>query len=552
MGTWTINPDDLAATRTGLGLGTAAAANTGTSNGNVPVVGSDGKLPGAILDIPASGGSISLTASGAIAAGKAVILNANGTVTEGSGTVVSAAIGSSYTPANETATDVGESAYMTVPNKFIQLNRSTISGSNLIRAAVLDVAQDLAITETVAPTAVTGVSGGTPYSITYSETRDRAVAHYQGESPYPPNFNTFSYSAGAGLKFDGLTNHNSGNLPYGSTVFVGADDNTLAGTYAGSPSTIKRRLWTLTTGSDASADSTSSSGGEQAMTFTDPGASYTYYQTAVWFPVQSQLAFITHYYLGATDYRVALAYGAMSGSGGSATWSESGEIAWSDTDLYCYQGNFPYHADTDRAYWFDSADFRTVSMNGGAKKSAIQVINATDPVASSVTVPIPGSNLVVVFAGNQASSSALSYWVINVTAGTNAEGDSFSVTGPVQIASDATYHGISAAYSPDTDSFLVRQRLQSGASKSYGIRIARTTTNISSTNFLGFAASAVGDGAAITVQLPGATATPTGGSLVVGTTYYIQKTGLVGTANASLGIAGRAISSTQLIVEARS
>jgi len=84
MGTWTINPDDLAATRTGLGLGTAAAVNTGTTNGTVPVVGSNNKLPSSVLDIPPSGGSIALTASGAIAAGKVVLLNSNGTVTEGS------------------------------------------------------------------------------------------------------------------------------------------------------------------------------------------------------------------------------------------------------------------------------------------------------------------------------------------------------------------------------------------------------------------------------------------------------------------------------------
>ena len=35
MGTWTINPDDLSATRSGLGLGDAATKTVGTSNGNV-------------------------------------------------------------------------------------------------------------------------------------------------------------------------------------------------------------------------------------------------------------------------------------------------------------------------------------------------------------------------------------------------------------------------------------------------------------------------------------------------------------------------------------
>jgi hypothetical protein len=190
-----------------------------------------------------------------------------------------------------------------------------------------------------------------------------------------------------------------------------------------------------------------------------------------------------------------------------------------------------------------------MSMSGGLNISGLQTINATMPVVSSVTVPIPGTNLVVLFAGNVASSSNLSYWVVDVTAGTNATGDSFVITGPVQIAAVPTYHGLSAAYSPDVDAFLVRSRPQTGPSVSYPVRIARTTTNITKPKVLGFASAAAADGAAVTVQLPGAVATPTGGGLTAGTTYYVSATGGVQTTNASLGIAGLAVSSTQLIIE---
>jgi hypothetical protein len=547
MGTWTINPDDLAATRTGLGLGTAAAVNTGTTNGTVPVVGSNNKLPSSVLDIPPSGGSIALTASGAIAAGKVVLLNSNGTVTEGSGEVVTAAVGTGYSPTNETAADVGGMCYMTVPNKFLQVNRSTISGSDVLRTIVLDLAQDLAITETVAPT--TNASSGTPYSLRYSEAQDRAIAHYQGPSPYPPAINTFSYSSSLGLDIDGLTNNVSGNYPYGSTSWAGPNDNMIVSTYAASPSTVSRRFWDITKGSDASLDTLASSGGQQTMPFTTGGASYAYYESAVWFPVQEQLAFVTHFYFGVGDYRAAVSHGPISGSGGAATWSETAEILMSDSDGFMYQGNWPYHANTDRAYWFDGQKFRSMSMSGGLNISGLQTINATMPVVSSVTVPIPGTNLVVLFAGNVASSSNLSYWVVDVTAGTNATGDSFVITGPVQIAAVPTYHGLSAAYSPDVDAFLVRSRPQTGPSVSYPVRIARTTTNITKPKVLGFASAAAADGAAVTVQLPGAVATPTGGGLTAGTTYYVSATGGVQTTNASLGIAGLAVSSTQLIIE---
>ena len=93
MSTITLNPDDLAATRSNLGLGTASVLNTGTSNGNLAVIGSDGKLPASVM--AASGGSINLTASGAITAGKTCILNANGTVSEVAATSVTGAISSS-------------------------------------------------------------------------------------------------------------------------------------------------------------------------------------------------------------------------------------------------------------------------------------------------------------------------------------------------------------------------------------------------------------------------------------------------------------------------
>ena len=45
MGTITFDPDDLAATRTGLGLGTAATLNTGTSANNLVQLDGSSKLP---------------------------------------------------------------------------------------------------------------------------------------------------------------------------------------------------------------------------------------------------------------------------------------------------------------------------------------------------------------------------------------------------------------------------------------------------------------------------------------------------------------------------
>ena len=194
-----------------------------------------------------------------------------------------------------------------------------------------------------------------------------------------------------------------------------------------------------------------------------------------------------------------------------------------------------------------------MSMAGGSfAKSTLHTVQSAFPTAPGHdSCAIPGTNNVVVFAGDNANSDHLSYWVITVTAGSTAATDTFSMDGPHEISTDEVYYGLSVAYSPDVDGFLVRVRLISAASKTYGVRVGRSSTNITATNFLGFAENTVADGATVTVQLPGAIAVPTQGSLTVGTTYYVNADGTIGTSNAGYGKAGRAVSSTKLVVEER-
>ena len=547
MSTITLNPDDLAATRTNLGLGTASTLNTGTSNGNLAVIGSDGKLPASVM--AASGGSIDLTASGAITAGKTLILNSDGTVSQIAATSVTEVIGSSYTPTNETATETGFVEYNTTADVFMMVARSTISGTNTTRASVLSLNSSMAITETVAPVSTGG--GGAIYSCRYSSTHDRLLAHYQNSgSPYAASINTISYSASNGLDSDGTSNVSGSNLPYGSSIFMGTSDNTIASMY-GNSSNLYIRFGALTTGSDATGDSYASDGESDAGISTGSG-SYRYYHIPIWFPTESRLILMTHWYHSATDYRVRLAYGSVSGTGGSASFTEIGEDAWDDSDKFDDQGGLVYISDINRVIWFDQKYFRSIGMEGGYNKSSLQTLQSSYPSAAGHdVVPIPGTNKVVFFTGDSANSDRLSYWVVTVTAGSDASGDTFTTDGPHEISTDVVYHGVGAAYSPDVDGFLVRVRLNGAASKTYGVRVARTSTNVTSSNFIGFASNSASDGGTVTVQLPGAVATPTQGSLTVGTKYYVKNDGTIGTSNQSLGIAGRAASSTKLIVEER-
>ncbi len=547
MGTWTINPDDLAATRTGLGLGTASVVNTGTTNGNVPLVGSDGKLAGAVL--PPSGGSIDLTASGAITAGKTLVLNTNGTVSESTVSGVSQILSSAFTPANETASGDGRVIYMTTPDRFLLANNSTISGSNINRARVLDLSSSMGITETT----VGDLSASIIWGLDYSSTHDRVLVHQQNTSPHGVGVYTISYSSSDGLDIDGITNAHTSNLPYGSSRFVGASDHAILTLFASTttPSTVYGKFFTLTTGSDASGDSLSG-GSDFDVGITSGGGTYHYYFTPVWFSGPSKLLMIKSEYHSATDYRTILTHGTISGTGSSTTYSETGEANWSDSDLFLDAGKLRYDAGLDRACWFDGKFLRTISLTGGYAQSSLQTIQSAYATYPGIAVGvIPGTNYICVFAGDASNSHRVSMWVVTINKGSDASGDSFSVASPVQISTDAMYYYAEASWSPDAGGFLLYTQGNSAASKSYGIRPDQSSTNVTSSNFIGFAESSAGDGATVTVQLPGSIATPAQGSLTAGTTYYVSNSGAIQTTDAGFGKAGRAVSSTKLIIEER-
>ena len=550
MGTWTINPDDLTATRTGLGLGTAATVNTGTTNGNVPLVGSDGKLAGAVL--PPSGGSIDLTASGAITAGKALILNTNGTVSEIAVTSITQLIGSSFTPSGETASGAGRIVYMTTPDRFFLAHRASISGSLAVYARVLDLSSSMGISETASAT----LAGSQDvYSCDYSSTHDRVVIHQQDTSPYGVGAYTASYSSSNGLDVDGKSVVHSSNLPYGSSMFVGDSDHAILSLFAANntPATVYGKFWTLTTGSDATADSMA--GGSDFDTGITAGSeSYHHYYNPVWFSGPSKLMMMKSGYHSGTDYRPRLTHGTISGTGSSTAYSEEGEANWSDSDMFLDSGKLRYDAGLDRACWFDGKYLRTLSLTGGYAQSALQTIQTNYPGSSKPVKAlgvIPGTNFLCLFAPDNANSDRASMWVVTITKGATAAADTFSVASPVQISTDVLDYYADVAWSPDAGGFVLFAELASAASKSFGIRPAHATTNVTASNFIGFAQASAGDGATVTVQLPGATATPAQGSLTAGTTYYVSNSGAIQTTDAGFGKAGRAVSSTKLIIEER-
>ena len=542
MGTITFDPDDLAATRTALGLtiGTDVLAPSGSAAN--------------LTNLPASGGTIDLTASGSVTAGKTLILNSDGTVSQVANNAITEVIGSPYTPSNETVSDRGVMDYNTTADKFMLVAKSTISSSDVSRASVLALDSSMAITETVAPTQVSGV--GSAYSAVYSATHDRLLVHYQQDAAasYYIGINTISYSASNGLDIDGLSSPVGANYPYGSSIFMHTNDATVATHFPHTTSTPSYvRFSALTTGSDATGDSFSFSGGEVDVGISGDGQYGNYYASPIYFPTEDKMMFLhVAYHTSGVTYRPRLNYGSVSGTGASATFSEDGEDNWSDSERFSDSGQVRYESGINRAVFWDGKFMRTLGMEGGYAKSALQTIQSAYPSTHNKDVRgIPGTDKIVLFGSDDANSERLSYWVVTVTTGATAASDSFSVDGPHEISTDTANGGVSAAYSPDVDGFLVRTQINSAASKTYGVRVGRNAPNVTATNFLGFASNSASDGQTVTVQLPSSIATPTQGSLTVGTKYYVKNDGSIGTSNAGFGIAGRAVSSTQLVVEER-
>lgn len=560
MGTITINPDDLAATRTNLGLGTASTLNTGTSNGNVPVIGSDGKLPSSL--VPASGGTVDLVASGAVTAGKTLVLNSDGTVSQIAQTPITQTVSSAFNFTNESAPDGHYSriAYMTVPDVFMVSSRNTVSGTNRSHLAIVSMASNMSLTETVAMTAVAG-NPTYPWGINYDATHDRVLVNYQ-LSNTNRGTGTASYSSANGL--DIMTPvSNAGNFGYGAAEFLPSPGGNTVITTGYNGNTLRHAFGTYSKGSDASAD-TMSFGSDSAVSGTNGSASYNFYFSPVWFPDESKLVIFRHDYasgfgLGNMDYRVSLNHGDLTGTGSSATYTNTSHVIGTESGGFAPSGTINYYPDIKRAVWTDGRTVETFSMNGGFARSGQSALLQTaqfSPKSGKYGFDLI-DNLLVVFGPDGDNSDVLSYWKVEITPGATAAADTFTISSATAVNSDT---GVAArtAYNPDQDGFLVWTQPSSGPANVYGVRIARITTNVnklisaSGRNYIGFASNSASSGQTVTVQLPSSVATPTQGSLTTNSLYYVKDDGTIGTSDAGYGIAGRAISSTQLVVEENS
>ena len=451
---------------------------------------------------------------------------------------------------------------MTTPDVFFVASRNTVSSTTTVHCYVVSMASNMALTETVAPTAVSG-SPTYAWGINYDGTHDRVLLNYQLSSSYRGT-GTASYSSSDGLDIMTPVNAVSANYPYGAAEFLPSPGGNTVISTGVSSNTLRHSFATYSKGSDASAD-TLSFGSDSAVSGTNSSASHNYYMTPVWFPDESKLLIFRTDYAsgfgsGSMDYRLSVNHGDLTGSGSSASYTSTSHVIGTVSGGFAPSGTINYYPEIKRAVWSDGRTVETFSMNGGFARSGNSATMQTQDFSSTGSGAYGFDcigNLVVVFGPDLDNSSVLSYWTIEITLGGTAAGDTFTVSSATAVNSD-TVSSARCAYNADHDGFLVWTQPSSGASKLYGVQIARTTTNAnkltssSGRNYIGFASNSASDGGTVTVQLPSSVATPTQGSLTTNTLYYVKDDGSIGTTDAGYGIAGRAVSSTKLVIEENS
>ena len=522
-----------------------------------------------LTNLPKSGGVVTATANGAITAGKTVVLNSNGMVSEIAAVNIAQAIGSEYTQSGETTCEVNQLVYDTTNNVFIWGGKNTISASNTGRTYALSMNSSLVISEAAPPVTAAGIQNNA-WSGIYDATMNRAIFHGTNGSAHVTAC-TVQYVSGV-MKVSPTITWKTSNYPYGFSRGFDADE--LMAAYQSNQSNLKLAFVDATLGSDASGDSFANFTAEidpDELDSTDASDAY-YSQIIPFTSVSKYLIGNFAYRSTGADYAFEFAVGTIGGSsGGSRTFtkqsggiitssgvSSSGVSVSTDPVGFTSAGRVRYDATKDRAFVFDSEFLYSISVNssGVASCSPLTTIQAADEVLNMRDViSIPNSDHIVLFYADQSNSNRATYQVVTHRPGTTAAEDTFVLEGSaVEINTDAValqYTPI--AYSPDVDAFMIKPYRSSVAQPFYGIRVARTTTNVKATGisgrYLGVATTSVSSGQPAEIAVKGSTVTMAAGGMTIGDTYYPQNDGTVGTTDKGFGTAGIAVSATELLLE---
>ncbi len=132
----------------------------------------------------------------------------------------------------------------------------------------------------------------------------------------------------------------------------------------------------------------------------------------------------------------------------------------------------------------------------------------------------------------------------SVSGSTITFGGELDVSGSVYNTSTSWHMPV---YDPDNDLVVIGFKNYNGSSYSSSTSIIAffATSNLTTTNFLGFASGSVTNGQTATIQLTGNVDDAQTG-LTINATYYVQNDGTISTATGQNVVAGRALSATHL------
>lgn len=574
MATITLNPDDLAATRSNLGLGTASTLNVGTSANNIVQLSGTGALPAvsgeALLNLPASGGTVDLVADGSITAGKPVALTPDGKVKQISATgyTMTESIGSTVATSSRNSTY----AYLVYDEGNDEvLSGINISGTSYFARVPLDSSLNTTYTGEL-----TVSHGGTDWlagiGMVYNPAIDRIWC------------GPFRISTARGY----LVRNNSGTLTAADSVSFGS------GTPYGSVDVNR------STGACYLAGQGSATGGASGMGYADTsisenvrahntthlgstsyGQSYSYYGAFRHIPdvgliymrllndVGTEFQFLTSEQWN-KDQLGAYQEGGLTGGtlGRYGTAPTLNNVSTPDRTIQVVTGagsgqhNYPLTSQwhswakrlimPGRSRTGAAATISTVSFQNGQAEMSYGIGLTGVPLMSyhgPHFVPIAGTNAFIMVYYDSSDGNKLTYRTVDIKLGRTASEDDFVIGAARQIDTNSNSN-CCAVWDQNRNAMVVSAK-HTSQQRYYGVKPQLAISN--ARNFIGFASATVSDTQTLTVHLPGAI-NENQSNLVVGRRYLVGHDGNLIEADNNPGksqgmpFTGTAIAATKIAV----
>ena len=557
MGTITFDPDDLAATRTALGLtiGTDVLAPNGSAAN--------------LTNLPASGGTVDLVADGSITAGKPVAITSDGKVKQISATgyTMTESIGSTVATSSRDS-GVAHLVYDEGSNEV--LSGINISGNMYFARVPLDASMNTTYTGelTYAHGGNDAVSG---ISMAYNPVLDRIWV-----GPIRGSANCHGYL----LRNNSGTLSGSASVSFGNAVPYGSVD-------------VNRSTGAMfISGTNANTTGVSGIGfadlsiSEEVQTHYDVylgsmnyGQSYTYYAAMRHIPGVG-LIFMRQIYDYGIEYQFLSseqwnkdqvgAFNSSSLTGGSkakysntptASPDQAGPhlLTTAGAGQYHYPITSQWHPWAKRLIMLGrdkdggTGTISTVSFESAMANMSYGVGITGVPDAfyyhGPYCVPVPGTNAFVFVYYDSSDSNKLSYRTIDIKLGQTASEDDFVVSAARQIDTNSNTN-CCAVWDQNRNAMVVSAK-HSSEQRFHGVKPQLGVSNAG--NFIGFASSTVSDTQTLTVHIPGAI-NENQSSLVTGRRYLVGHDGNLIEADNNTGksqgmpFVGTAVSATKIAV----